>query len=198
MDLDTSAPAVSVAGPGGADEQFRALGIATIRSTSIKTQGTIGIGSTSIIGVTTTSIVVGDRVRLGIGYSDLYNFIPVDTFVTTIESNTIFINNAATNVGIATSVFEFGRANCGVVTGIAVTYGGGGYLSPPNVTISNEVSEKRITLTSQEYQQQLEYHYKCWWNSRKYQCSGCRLWICNYSRSNIIKSRKCWYWNICI
>ena len=137
-----SAPAVSVAGPGGADEQFRALGIATIRSTSIKTQGTIGIGSTSITGVTTTSIVVGDRVRLGIGYSDLYNFIPVDTFVTTIESNTIFINNAATNVGIATSVFEFGRANCGVVTGIAVTYGGGGYLSPPNVTISNEVSEK--------------------------------------------------------
>ena len=92
--------------------------------------------------MTTTNIVVGDRVRLGIGYSDLYNFIPVDTFVTTIESNTIFISSAATNVGIATSVFEFGRANCGVVTGIAVTYGGGGYLSPPNVTVSNEVSEK--------------------------------------------------------
>jgi len=137
-----SAPTVSVAGPGGADEQFRALGIATIRSTSIKTQGTIGIGSNSITGVTTTNILVGDRVRLGIGYSDLYNFIPADTFVTTIESNTIFINSAATNVGIATSVFEFGRANCGVVTGIAVTFGGGGYLSPPNVTISNEVSEK--------------------------------------------------------
>ena len=137
-----SAPAVSVAGPGGADEQFRALGVATIRSTSIKTQGTIGIGSTSITGVTTTNVIVGDRVRLGVGYSDLYNFIPADTFVTTIESNTIFMNNAATNVGIATSVFEFGRANCGVVTGIAVTYGGGGYLSPPNVTISNEVSEK--------------------------------------------------------
>ena len=49
---------------------------------------------------------------------------------------------AATNVGIATSVFEFGRANCGVVTGIAVTFGGGGYLTPPTVTISNEVSEK--------------------------------------------------------
>ena len=49
---------------------------------------------------------------------------------------------SATNVGIATSVFEFGRANCGVVTGIAVTFGGGGYLSPPTVTISNEVSEK--------------------------------------------------------
>ena len=137
-----SAPAVSVAGPGGADEQFRALGVATIRSTSIKTQGTIGIGSTSITGITTTNIIVGDRVRLGVGYSDLYNFIPADTFVTTIESNTVFMNNAATNVGIATSVFEFGRQNCGVVTGIAVTFGGGGYLSPPDVTITNEVSEK--------------------------------------------------------
>ena len=38
-------PTVTIAGPGGADEQFRALGVATIRSTSIKTQGTIGIGS---------------------------------------------------------------------------------------------------------------------------------------------------------
>ena len=137
-----SAPVVAVAGPGGADEQFRALGVATIRSTSIKTQGTIGIGSTSITGITTTNIIVGDRVRLGVGYSDLYNFIPADTFVTTIESNTVFMNNAATNVGIATSVFEFGRQNCGVVTGIAVTFGGGGYLSPPDVTLTNEVSEK--------------------------------------------------------
>jgi len=137
-----SAPVVAVAGPGGADEQFRALGVATIRSTSIKTQGTIGIGSTSITGITTTNIIVGDRVRLGVGYSDLYNFIPADTFVTTIESNTVFMNKAATNVGIATSVFEFGRQNCGVVTGIAVTFGGGGYLSPPTVTITNEVSEK--------------------------------------------------------
>jgi hypothetical protein len=135
-------PTVSIGSPGGDDEQFRALGVATIRSTSIKTEGTIGIGSTSITGITTANIIVGDRVRLGVGYSDLYNFIPSDTFVTTIESNTIFINNAATNVGIATSVFEFGRANCGVVTGIAVTYGGGGYLTPPNVTVSNEVSEK--------------------------------------------------------
>jgi hypothetical protein len=135
-------PTVSIGSPGGADEQFRALGVATIRSTSIKTEGTLGIGSTSITGITTTNIIVGDRVRLGVGYSDLYNFIPEETFVTTIESNTIFMNNAATNVGIATSVFEFGRQNCGVVTGIAVTFGGGGYLSPPNITISNEVSEK--------------------------------------------------------
>ena len=135
-------PTVTIASPGGADEQFRALGVATIRSTSIKTQGTIGIGSTSITGITTTNIVVGDRVRLGVGYSDWYNFIPTDTFVTSIESDTVFINNAPTNVGIATSVFEFGIENCGIVTGIAVTFGGGGYLSPPTVTISNEVSEK--------------------------------------------------------
>jgi len=52
------------------------------------------------------------------------------------------MNNAATNVGIATSVFEFGTANCGVVTGIAVTFGGGGYLSPPVVSISNTVGDK--------------------------------------------------------
>jgi len=137
-----TAPTVTIAGPGGADENFRALGFATIRSTSIKTQGTIGIGSDIITGVTTTNIVEGDRVRLGVGYSDLYNFIPVDTFVTSIGSSTLTMSASATNVGIATSVFEFGRANCGVVTGIAVTFGGGGYLSPPTVTISNEVSEK--------------------------------------------------------
>jgi len=135
-------PTVTIAGPGGADENFRALGVATIRSTSIKTEGTVGIGSSVITGVTTTNIIVGDRVRLGIGYSNLYNFIPADTFVYSIGSGTLTMSASATNVGIATSVFEFGRANCGVVTGIAVTFGGGGYLSPPTVTISNEVSEK--------------------------------------------------------
>ena len=137
-----TAPTVTIASPGGADENFRALGVATIRSTSIKTQGTIGIGSNIITGVTTTNIVVGDRVRLGVGYSDLYNFIPTDTFISSIGSSTLTMSASATNVGIATSVFEFGRANCGVVTGIAVTFGGGGYLSPPTVTISNEVSDK--------------------------------------------------------
>ena len=76
--------------------------------TSIRTSGTVGVGSTNITGITTTNIIVGDRVRLGVGYSDLYNFIPNDTFVTSIGSSTIFINNAATNVGIATSVFELG------------------------------------------------------------------------------------------
>ena len=137
-----TAPTVTIAGPGGADENFRALGFATIRSTSIKTQGTIGIGSNVITGITTTNIVIGDRIRLGVGYSDAYNFIPAETFVNGIGPGVIRISNAATNVGIATSVFEFGRENCGVVTGIAVTFGGGGYLSPPTVTISNEVSEK--------------------------------------------------------
>jgi len=129
-------------GAGGTNVPFRAVGVATIRFNSVKTTGTIGIGSTTITGITTTNIIVGDRVRLGVGYSDAYNFIPAETFVSSIGSGTLTMSAAATNVGIATSVFEFGRANCGVVTGIAVTFGGGGYLSPPTVTISNEVSEK--------------------------------------------------------
>ena len=137
-----SAPTVTISGAGGANEAFRALGIATIRFNSVKTQGTIGIGSTNITGISTTNIIVGDRVRLGIGYSDTYNFIPTDTFVTSIGSGTIFINQSPTNVGIATSVFEFGIDNCGIVTGISVTFGGGGYLSPPVVSISNTVGDK--------------------------------------------------------
>jgi hypothetical protein len=137
-----STPIVTISAPVGGTEGFRALGIATIRFNSVSSSGTLGIGSTQISGINTTNIVVGDRVRLGVGYSDLYNFIPDNTFVTSIGSSTVFINNAATNVGIATSVFEFGIDKCGIVTGIAVTYGGGGYLHPPTVTISNNVSEK--------------------------------------------------------
>jgi hypothetical protein len=137
-----STPTVTIGSPGGANEAFRALGIATIRFNSAQTQGTIGIGSTTITGITTTNILVGDRVRLGVGYSDLYNFIPTDTFVTSIGSSTVSINQSSTNVGIATSVFEFGIDKCGIVTGIAVTYGGGGYLSPPIVSISNTVGDK--------------------------------------------------------
>jgi hypothetical protein len=137
-----STPTVTIVSPGGANEAFRALGIATIRFNSVQTQGTIGIGSTTITGITTTNILVGDRVRLGIGYSDLYNFIPTDTFVTSIGSSTVSINQSSSNVGIATSVFEFGIDKCGIVTGIAVTYGGGGYLSPPIVSISNTVGDK--------------------------------------------------------
>ena len=137
-----STPTVTIAGPAGADEQFRALGITTIRFNSIQTQGTLGISSTVITGITTTNIIVGDRVRLGVGYSDLYNFIPEDTFVSSIGIGTIFINNSTTNVGIATSVFEFGIDQCGIVTGIAVTFGGGGYTTPPLVSISNTVGDK--------------------------------------------------------
>ena len=137
-----SAPTVTIAAPSGANEAFRATGITTIRFNSVKTQGTIGIGSTIITGITTTNILVGDRVRLGVGYSDLYNFIPTDTFVTSIGSSTISINQSSTNVGIATSVFEFGIDQCGIVTGIIITYGGGGYLTPPVVSISNTVGDK--------------------------------------------------------
>ena len=102
-------PTVTIQGPGGANESFRATGIATIRSTSIKTQGTIGIGSNVITGITTTNIIVGDRVRLGVGHSDTYNFIPVDTFVSSIGIGSLTISDSATNVGIATSTFEFGK-----------------------------------------------------------------------------------------
>ena len=137
-----SAPTVTIAAPSGANEAFRATGITTIRFNSVKTQGTIGIGSTTITGITTTNILVGDRVRLGVGYSDLYNFVPTDTFVTSIGSSTVSINQAPTNVGIATSVFEFGIDQCGIVTGIIITYGGGGYLTPPVVSISNTVGDK--------------------------------------------------------
>ena len=137
-----SVPTVSIASPGGANEALRALGIATIRFNSVQTQGTVGIGSTTITGITTTNILIGDRVRLGVGYSDLYNFIPTDTFVTSIGSSTVSINQSPTNVGIATSVFEFGIDKCGIVTGIAVTFGGGGYLTPPVVSISNTVGDK--------------------------------------------------------
>ena len=137
-----STPTVTIGAPGGANEAFRATGITTIRFNSVKTQGTIGIGSTTITGITTTNILVGDRVRLGVGYSDLYNFIPTDTFVTSIGSSTITMNQSPTNVGIATSVFEFGIDQCGIVTGIIITYGGGGYLVPPTVSISNTVGDK--------------------------------------------------------
>lgn len=137
-----SPPTVYVASPNGQNEQFRALGIATIRYNSIKTSGVIGIGSNIITGINTTNIIVGDRVRLAIGYSDFYNFIPTDTFVSGIGSSTITMSSSATNVAVANSIFEFGIDRCGIVTGIIVTYGGGGYLSPPTVTISNNVSEK--------------------------------------------------------
>ena len=143
-----STPTVTIAGPGGVDENFRALGIATMRFNSIKTTGVIGIGSNIITGITTTGIIVGDRVRLQYDYTtdhSIYpqtNFLTTSTYVSSIGSSTVQISEVATNVGIATTSFEFGIDQCGIVTGIAVTFGGGGYLAPPIVTISNDPSEK--------------------------------------------------------
>ena len=133
-----TAPTVTIGGPGGGNEQFRALGFTTIRFNSISTTGTLSTTSTTITGITTTNIVVGDRVRLAVGHDKFYNFVKAGTFVSGIGAGSITLNKASTNVGIATSVFEFGIDQCGIVTGIGVSYGGGGYLSPPVVTISND------------------------------------------------------------
>ena len=127
-------------GAGGTNVPFRAVGVATIRFNSIKTTGTIGIGSTVITGIGTTNIIVGDRVRLESGFNATYNFIPSGTFVAGLGTDSIILSNAATNVGIATSSFEFGINRCGIVTGINITYGGGGYLYPPTVTIQNDIT----------------------------------------------------------
>ena len=140
-----STPTVSITAPAGVTTQFTATGIATIRFDSIKTIGTIGIGSTVITGINTTNMIVGDRVRLGTGYSsilpDVQTF-PDPTHITGIGASTLFISQTTTNVGIATTTIEVGIQNCGIVTGIDVTYGGGGYVSVPTVTISNDTSEK--------------------------------------------------------
>ena len=136
-----SVATVTIDPPAGISEQFRALGVATMRYNSVKTQGTIGIGSTYISGINTEGILLGDRVRLQYEYNDIrpeINFIPTNTYVSSIGIGTIFISSTSTNIGVATTSFEFGIDQCGIVTGIAVTYGGGGYLSPPLVTIQND------------------------------------------------------------
>jgi hypothetical protein len=141
-------PIPTIASPAGADENFRALGIATMRVNSVKIAGTIGIGSDYISGITTDGIIVGDRVRLQYHHEinrtvfPTVNFISTDTYVADVGYGTVYMSQAATNVGIATTAFEFGIDQCGIVTGITVTYGGGGYLSVPTVTISNDPSEK--------------------------------------------------------
>ena len=135
-------PTISFAESTGGDEEFRATGISTMRYDSIFAEGTLGIGSTFIVGIATTGVLIGDRVRLGVGYSDSYNFIDGDAYVTSIGATSIFMSEAATNVGIATSTFEFGIQNCGIVTGINIIYGGGGYLTPPTVSISNTEGDK--------------------------------------------------------
>ena len=140
-----STPTVYVAGPGGGSSAFTATGIATIRYDSIKTVGTVGIGSTVITGINTTGMIVGDRVRVQYGYDSSYARIrtfPPETFIVGFGTGEIIVNNTSTNVGLATTSIEVGIQNCGIVTGITITYGGGGYLFPPTVTISNEVAEK--------------------------------------------------------
>ena len=137
-----SIPTVTISPPTGAASTFTATGIATIRFNSLHYQGNVGIGSTTITGINTLGVIVGDRVRLGIGYSDSYNFIAENAFVSGIGQSSLIMSTASTNVGIATSVFELGRDQCGIVTGISITYGGGGYLTPPTVSISNTVGDK--------------------------------------------------------
>ena len=137
------APGVTIDAPDGGSEEFRALGFTTIRYNSIETSGTLGIGSTIITGITTTNIIVGDRIRLASGYDNpLVNFIESDTYVSQIGVSTIYMSSTSSNVGIATSAFEFGIDKCGIVTGIGITYGGGGYLEPPTVSISNTEGDK--------------------------------------------------------
>lgn len=90
-------------------------------------------------------MIVGDRVRLGTGYSSHLpevQIFPDPTHIIGIGASTLFISETTTNTGIATTTIEVGIQNCGIVTGISITYGGGGYLSPPTVTISNDTSEK--------------------------------------------------------
>ena len=143
-----STPTVSVAGPGGISTEFLATGIATIRYDSIKTEGTIGIGSAVITGINTTNMIIGDRVRLETGYDHpqpSIQIIPSDTFVTSIGSSLIVVNNSTTGIATTTRTVEVGIQNCGIVTGIIVTYGGGGYLTAPTVTISNDTSEKNYS-----------------------------------------------------
>ena len=135
-------PTVTIAAPEGVSTEFQATGIATIRFNSLHYQGTVDVETPEITGINTLGVIVGDRVRLGIGYSDSYNFIPENTFVTGIGQSSLTISDTPTNVGIATSVFELGRDQCGIVTGILITYGGGGYLTPPTVSISNTVGDK--------------------------------------------------------
>ena len=140
-----SAPVVTIEAPSGFTTAFTATGIATIRYNSIKVEGTIGISTTIITGINTTNMIVGDRVRLGTGYSSILPEVqtfPSTTFVTGIGASSLTISETTTNIGIKTSIVEVGIQNCGIVTGIIMTYGGGGYLSPPDVTISNDTGEK--------------------------------------------------------
>ena len=140
-----STPTVTISAPAGVTTQFTATGIATIRFDSISTTGTIGISTTIITGINTTNMIVGDRVRLGTGYSSILPEVqtfPDVTFVTGIGVSSLTISKTTTNTGIKTETVEVGIQNCGIVTGINITYGGGGYLTSPTVTITNDIGEK--------------------------------------------------------
>ena len=145
----SNAPTISIAAATGGDEAFRATGLSTMRYNSVFASGSIimnPIPSNTITGLDTGGILIGDRVRLGVGYSDSYNFIDGDAYVTSIGISSIVMSEAAilseTITGTATSTFEFGIQNCGIVTGINIIYGGGGYLTPPTVSISNTEGDK--------------------------------------------------------
>lgn len=64
--------------------------------------GTIGITSTTITGITTTSIAVGQYVK------PITNIISAGTTVTAIGVGSVFINPASINVGSSTTTFDFG------------------------------------------------------------------------------------------
>jgi len=136
---------VFIESPTGVPEQFRATGIATLRTNSVKTVGTIGISSNIISGINTSSILIGDRIRTQYRYDypdPEVSFIPSGTYVSSIGVGTIYMSKNATNISVGTTSFEFGINQCGIVTGIILTYGGGGYLFPPTITITNNPSEK--------------------------------------------------------
>ena len=140
-----STPTVTISAPAGVGTEFRATGIATIRFDSITTNGTIGIGSTVITGINTTGMIVGDRVRQASGFNLSSNIIPTDTFVSGIGLSTLILNKATVGIATTTRSLEVGIQNCGIVTGITVTYGGGGYLSAPTITIQNDPSVKNYS-----------------------------------------------------
>ena len=93
--------------PAGVTTQLTLTGIATIRFDSIRTTGTIGISTTIVTGINTTNMVVGDRIRIGTGYSEYYDpnvqVFPDVTFVTGIGVSTLTISKTTTNIGIRTS-----------------------------------------------------------------------------------------------
>ena len=137
-----AAPSVTFSAPGSGTT---AVGVATIRYNSIKSNGVIGIGSTVITGVTTTGILVGDRFRLTYDWNLSSNFISSDTYVSAIAANQVTISSVPTNVSVATTNLEFGIDRCGIVTGITITNPGSGYTDISanyTVSIGNSAADK--------------------------------------------------------